>query len=147
MQRITPFLVLTAVLFGAGLVDAVNKNRGGVAVKGHDPVAYFEESRAVKGSQQYTHEWAGATWRFASAENRDQFANDPQKYAPQFGGYCAWAVGHGYTADVDPEAWKIVDGKLYLNYSKSVQKMWEQDRRRWIEAGHANWPKLHRPRE
>jgi hypothetical protein len=83
-----------------------------------------------------------ATWRFASAENRELFIKDPQKHAPQFGGYCAWAVGHGYTANIDPEAWRIVDGKLYLNYSKGVQKMWEQDRGRWIEAGHANWPGL-----
>ena len=85
----------------------------------------------------------GAKWYFASAANRDAFAKNSQKYAPQFGGYCAWAVSQGYTAGIDPEAWKIVDGKLYLNYSKSVQKMWEQDVPGNIRKGNENWPKLH----
>ena len=142
MLPVVTALVMTA--FAAAPVDPVNKTRGGVGLKGHDPVAYFEQGRAVKGSPQFTSEWMGATWQFSSAANRDLFAKEPHKYAPQFGGYCAWAVGHGYTANIDPEAWRIVDGKLYLNYSKSVQKMWEQDQRRWIDAGHANWPKLHK---
>jgi YHS domain-containing protein len=132
------------VVSAASPVDAVNKNGRGVALKGYDPVAYFNQGRPVKGAAEFSHGWMGATWYFSSSANRDLFAADPERYAPQFGGYCAWAVSNGYTADVDPEAWKIVDGKLYLNYSKSVQKMWERELVERIEAGHRNWPKLHR---
>jgi hypothetical protein len=83
-----------------------------------------------------------ATWYFASAGNRDLFAADPDKYAPQYGGYCAWAVSQGYTAKIDPEAWKIVDGRLYLNYSKDVQAQWSEDIPGNIAQGDANWPKI-----
>jgi hypothetical protein len=125
-------------------VDPVNKNSQNVAIKGYDPVAYFTQSKPVKGSAQFTHAWGGATWWFATASDRDMFAAEPAKYAPQFGGYCAWAVGHDYTADTDPEAWKIVDGKLYLNYSRDVQKKWEKDQAKWIEDAMRNWPGLHK---
>jgi hypothetical protein len=86
----------------------------------------------------------GATWRFASAEHRDMFAASPEQYAPRYGGYCSYAVSQGHTASIDPEAWKIVDGKLYLNYSKGVQKMWEKDQAGYIGKADANWPGLHR---
>lgn len=122
--------------------DPVNKNLFGTALQGYDAVAYFKEGRAVKGRSDFRTDWMGAKWYFVSAANRDEFAANPEKYAPQFGGYCAWAVGHGYTANIDPEAWKIVDGKLYLNYDKRVQRMWEQDQADWIKKGHENWPKL-----
>jgi YHS domain-containing protein len=115
---------------------------GGVAIEGTDPVAYFDEGKPVAGSSEFEHEWMGATWRFASAENRDRFAADPEKYAPQYGGYCAWAVSQGYTAKIDPAAWKIVDGKLYLNYSKDVQTQWSVDVPGNIAKGDANWPKI-----
>ena len=85
----------------------------------------------------------GAKWWFANASDRDRFASTPKEYAPQFGGYCAWAVSNNYTADGDPEAWKIVKGKLYINYSKTVQKKWEQDVDKRIEDGVHNWPTLH----
>ena len=114
----------------------------GTAIEGYDPVAYFEEGKPVEGDSDYTHEWMGATWYFASAANRDLFAADPEKYAPQYGGYCAWAVANGYTASIDPEAWRIVDGRLYLNYSKQVQADWEQDVPGNIARGDANWPKI-----
>jgi len=114
----------------------------GLAVSGYDAVAYFTEGRPVEGSDDFTVEYDGAVWRFASAENREAFASDPAKYAPQYGGYCAWAVSQGYTASTDPEAWKIVDGKLYLNYSQSVQQKWAQDIPANITAGDANWPKV-----
>jgi hypothetical protein len=115
---------------------------GGVAIEGTDPVAYFTEGRPVEGSSDFEHEWMGATWRFVSAANRDLFAADPDKYAPQYGGYCAWAVSQGYTASIDPEAWKVVDGKLYLNYSKDVQTQWTQDVPGNVTKGDANWPKI-----
>jgi hypothetical protein len=85
-----------------------------------------------------------ATWLFSSAENRDRFAADPQKYAPQYGGYCSYAVSQGHTASIDPEAWRVVDGKLYLNYSKGVQKKWEMDTTGYIQKADQNWPGLHK---
>ena len=113
---------------------------GGVAIEGADPVAYFLDGRAMAGSSDFTHDWDGAEWRFASAANRDRFAAEPERYAPRYGGYCAWAVSQGYTADIDPEAWTIVDGALYLNYSKSVQATWAKDIPGNIAKAEANWP-------
>jgi YHS domain-containing protein len=127
------------VVFAGGLKPLVNSS-GGVALKGYDAVAYFTEGKAVQGQAQFTFTWNGSVWRFASAEHRDLFMAMPEKYAPQFGGYCAWAVSQGYTADGDPEAWRMVDGKLYVNYSKRVQKRWEKDIRSNIAKGNANWP-------
>ena len=134
--------VTLAVRSASAAVDPVNKNIFGTALKGYDAVAYFKESRPVKGKDEFRHDWMGAKWYFVSAANRDEFARNPEKYAPQFGGYCAWAVAHGYTASIDPEAWRIVDGKLYLNYSKDVQKKWEADIPGFIKQGNENWPKL-----
>ncbi len=113
---------------------------GSVAIEGADSVAYFTEGRHVEGSRDYTHVWNGATWRFASAENRDRFAAEPERYAPQYGGYCAWAISQGKTAGIDPENWNIVDGKLYLNYNASIQERWEADIPGFIAKADANWP-------
>lgn len=115
---------------------------GGVAVDGTDVVAYFTQGAPVAGSAEFTHDWSGATWRFASAANRDAFAAEPAKFAPQYGGYCAYAVSEGYTASTTPEAWKIVDGKLYLNYSRRVQRRWAKDIPARISSADANWPKV-----
>ncbi len=112
------------------------------AVEGHDPVAYFTEGRPVKGSRDFTTKYQGAEFRFASRENLDTFLADPEKYAPQFGGYCAWAVSEGYTAKGDADYWAIVDGKLYLNYNKNVQNLWEQDRAMHIDRANTNWPEV-----
>ncbi|NET11347.1 MAG: YHS domain-containing protein, partial [Symploca sp. SIO2B6] len=112
----------------------------GLAIEGTDPVAYFTQSEAVPGSEEFAYEWGGATWRFSSAENRDRFAANPEQYAPQYGGHCAWAVSQGYPAPIDPEAWKIVDGKLYLNYDKRVQSRWERDIPGNIAKADQNWP-------
>ena len=131
------------VASSAVAVEPVNKTFfGGVAIDGYDPVAYFEQGEPVEGSRSHTHEWQGATWRFANAENRDRFAAEPEKYAPQYGGYCAWAVSQGKTAGIDPDAWKIVDGKLYLNYNAKIQKRWEGDIPGNIAAADSNWPTL-----
>ena len=115
---------------------------GSVAIKGYDPVAYFLEGQPVKGSRDFTVTWNEATWQFASASNRDLFAQNPTAYAPQFGGYCAWAVSQGYTAGIDPAAWKIVAGKLYLNYDREVQEKWMKDIPGLIEKAEKNWPLL-----
>jgi YHS domain-containing protein len=96
--------------------------------------------RQASGEHEY--EWNGATWRFSSADNLNSFKSNPQAYAPQYGGYCAWAVSQGYTASSDPQAWRIHDGKLYLNYSEGVQKTWAQDVTGNITKADTNWPKV-----
>jgi YHS domain-containing protein len=137
-------LALVAVLLfalPAAAKSPVNKTLlGGTAVKGYDVVAYFEDGRALEGSSDFEVEWHGATWRFASAEHRDRFAADPQRYAPQYGGYCAYGMAKGKAVGIDPQAWTIVDGKLYLNYSKKVQALWEQDVPGYVARADANWP-------
>ena len=120
--------------------DPVFTTRGNVAIRGYDPVAYFTEEKAVKGSREFTLGWQGADWRFASAENRDLFAANPEQYAPQYGGYCAWAVSRNYTAPTDPDAFTLVGGKLYLNYNAKVMEQWLEDRDANIEQADENWP-------
>lgn len=114
----------------------------GIAVDGTDVVGYFTQNAPVAGDANITHDYMGATWRFSSTENRDLFAADPEKYAPQYGGYCAFAVSQGYTASTIPEAWSIVDDKLYLNFSRRVQRRWERDIPGHIAAADANWPSV-----
>jgi len=113
-----------------------------LALSGYDPVAYVEEGRPVEGERAFSHDWQGATWRFASQDHLDRFKAEPERFAPRYGGYCAWAVSQGYTASADPQAWRIVDGKLYLNYSLDVQKTWEQDIPGNIKKADGNWPKV-----
>jgi hypothetical protein len=135
------------VVFGSLLVvsaQKVNTSFTGLAIDGYDPVAYFTDNRPVKGSSDFTFEFEGAKYRFASAANRDTFVKDPSKFAPQYGAFCAYAVSRGYTADTDPFAWKIVDGRLYLNYNAGAQKKWEEDVAGNIRKGDANWPALSR---
>ena len=99
----------------------------GVAINGYDPVAYFTAGKPVAGSADFTTEWNGAVWRFSTPANRASFVNNPEKFAPKYGGYCAYAVSSGYTASTVPEAWTIVDDRLYLNYSVSVRARWRKD--------------------
>lgn len=113
-----------------------------VAVSGADVVGYFSENRHVEGSEEFAAEWNGATWHFASAANRTAFLAEPERYAPQYGGYCAYAVANGSTASTDPEAFTIKDGKLYLNYSQSIMKKWLKDRDHYIVQADENWPGL-----
>jgi YHS domain-containing protein len=141
--RAAAVLFSTVVAFG-GQVDTVNTDGKGIALKGYDVVAYFQQSRPVKGSSQFSYQWMDATWQFSSAQNRDLFAADPQRYAPQYGGYCAYAVSHGHTASVNPIAWRIVDGKLYLNHDKLVHRLWGRDAPGHIQKADKNWPDLHK---
>ena len=112
------------------------------AVGGYDPVAYFTDRKPVACKSDFTHQWKGATWRFATEKNRDLFKAKPEAYAPQYGGYCAWAVSQGYTAKGDPNHWKIVDGKLFLNYDAGVQRNWEKDIPGHVTNANRNWPKV-----
>jgi YHS domain-containing protein len=122
----------------------VNQSADGIAIQGYDPVAYFTDHMPVKGSPEFWVRWRGAIWLFASIEHRDAFFRDPDKYAPQYGGYCVFGVSEGHTAPVDPLAWKVIDGKLYLAYSKKVQDMFLQDPLNRIQKADKNWPNLHK---
>ena len=142
--RLTIAVCVTAAGIGAvaaaGPQPPVNVSRDQLALRGYDAVAYSTTGQPTQGSTSFEHRWNGAVWRFSTAANRDQFAKEPERYAPEFGGYCAYAVSRGYTADGDPDAWRIVDGRLYLNYSKRVQRLWEADIPGNIAKGRQNWP-------
>jgi YHS domain-containing protein len=140
-------LIALAILAFAlpAAAQAIN-GKDGLALKGYDAVAYFGEGKLVAGSPSFIHRWQGVEWRFASAANRDAFAAEPEKYAPQYGGFCAWAVANGYTAEIDSAAFRIVENRLYLNYSKSVQRDWEKDVPGNISKANGNWPKLSAPK-
>jgi YHS domain-containing protein len=114
------------------------------AIQGYDVVAYFNESKPVKGKKEFLTNYAGETWHFASAENLKSFQTSPEKYMPQFGGYCAYGMSRGYKAKTDPEAWTIVDGKLYLNYNLEVRKIWNEKQDEFINKANTNWPTVKR---
>jgi YHS domain-containing protein len=140
------FLSLALLLAGlAGTAQAgtpVFQDAAGIAIKGYDPVAYFTDGKPVVGKAEITHSWQGATWRFASTEHRDAFAKEPTRYAPQYGGYCAYGVAKGAKAKIEPEAFSVVDGKLYLNYDLGIRKDWEKDVPGFIAKANQNWPTL-----
>ena len=123
----------------AAAKPAVYSDDGKVAIKSADAVAYFTLAKATKGSPDYAHEWGGAKWHFVNAAHRDTFAANPEKYAPQFGGFCAVAAAAGRSVKVDPAAWSIWHGKLYLNYSKRVTERFERDPERYLERARTNW--------
>jgi YHS domain-containing protein len=134
-------LIFVLLACSAG-VAPINVDADNIVIKGYDPVAYFTMGHPVKGKKEYQLEWHGAKWLFSSQENRAMFQENPEKYAPRYGGYCAYAVSRGTTADIDPDSWAIVDGKLYLNLNKSVQNLWNQDRQGYIQKADRNWPQL-----
>lgn len=139
------FVLLTLALWPIATpaeAQLVNRSRSGLAIDGYDPVAYFTEGRAVPGNPSIEFTWNGTRYRFSTAANRERFEKDPAAYVPQYGGFCAYAVSRGYTASVDPDAWAVVDGKLYLNYSKRVQRLWQEDVPGNISKGDQNWARL-----
>jgi YHS domain-containing protein len=114
---------------------------GGVAIMGYDPVAYFTEGRVMKGSEEFSYDWLGTPWYFASSKHRELFIGEPTKYAPQYGGYCAGEVAsNGVTINIDPEAWAIIGGKLYLAYSKEFMAKFKANPSDILAKAEANWP-------
>lgn len=113
---------------------------GGIAIDGSDTVAYFAGNGPVAGSSEFSTQWRGATWLFSSAENLATFEANPEAYAPQYGGYCAWAAAQGYIAPTHPNAWSIYEGKLYLNANRNIRRRWERDIPGFISQADANWP-------
>jgi hypothetical protein len=136
------FSFVLSILTGFGGSAAGEPPAGDLAIKGYDPVAYFKDGKALEGSQSFTFRWHDLTWHFSSAENRDLFTAGPEKYAPQYDGYCAWAMTEARKAQTDPEVWKIVNGKLYLNCSRSAYEKWSRDIPGNIKKADENWLKL-----
>ena len=112
------------------------------AIHGYDPVSYFSEHKPVKGDKNYKMNWNSATWYFASQKNLELFKLNPQMYAPQYGGYCAYGLADGHKASTDPQAWTIVNGKLYLNYNKEVQGYWNKKQGEYILTADKHWPDI-----
>jgi YHS domain-containing protein len=137
------FSFLLLLLVGFGSIAGGKSSAQEVAIKGYDTVAYFNAGNAVKGSEAFTFQWHGMTWYFSAKENRDLFAKGPEKYAPQYDGYCAWAMSEGRKSITDPEIWKIVDGKLYLQCSRSAFEKWSKDIPGHIKKADANWLKMY----
>jgi YHS domain-containing protein len=136
-------------IWGIGICSTSAKagdffERNNLAIEGYDPVAYFTEKRAVKGSLEFRSDFQGSTFQFASAAHRDAFAADPSKYAPQYGGYCAYGMAKGYKAAIDPAAFTVVSDKLYLNYSETVRSQWLSDIPGYIRRADVNWPDVMR---
>ena len=133
-----PTLASVAVA-GSDSVPAVN-SADGIGLKGYDPVAYFVNGKPLKGLDQYSLPWKGVTYRFASAQNLESFKATPEKYLPQYGGYCAYAMSLNRIADIDPSRWAIVDGRLFLNNGLFAQALWSRDKSGNISSADHNWP-------
>ncbi len=142
MTGLRVLIMLFAVWFVGPAHASQQFERNGLAIEGYDPVAYFTERKPVKGAPEFRTEFQGATFQFASADHRERFAADPEQFAPQYGGYCAYGTAKGYKAKIDPEAFTVVQGKLYLNYSDAVQTRWLSDIPGYIQQADANWPEV-----
>ena len=132
------FFALTNVIVSAQKAEVFSTSAG--AIKGYDPVAYFTVNKPVKGDPNISFRWNEADWHFASQANLETFKSSPEKYAPQFGGYCAYGVSDNHKAPTEPDALTIVDGKLYLNYNNDVKSVWSKDRAGRIEKANELWP-------
>lgn len=137
------FLVLPACTNQDGnerVAEDVLVNVTGVAIEGYDPVAYFTEGGATRGSAEFSVEWNGARWWFASADNLAAFQSAPETYAPAYGGWCAYGVAEGYAAETDPvNGWTIHEGRLYLNWDASITQKWRGDVRNYLQSSESNW--------
>ncbi len=148
MQAITFKFICTLLLLTVSALSIASKpeiyshKRKG-AIKGTDVVAYFSlqpGEKAIKGSKEFTHKYKGATFRFVNQANLDTFKATPEKYVPQYGGYCAFAISKNFTTSIRPDSWRIIEGKLYLNHNKSSQRTWDKNMSERIAAADANWP-------
>jgi YHS domain-containing protein len=136
------FVPFIATPLLAGTKSLVNVDKNNLAIQGHDPVAYFTENKPVKGKTEFKSVRQGATYYFASAENKARFDKEPDKFEPAFGGFCAYGVSRNKLVEIDPEAFQIVDGRLLLQYSKSVRNDFNKDPQGNLTKANANWPSL-----
>ncbi|MFT6254673.1 MAG: YHS domain-containing protein [Granulosicoccus sp.] len=148
---ISTFSILLFSAFNAHAAEKINTlekagffgyEPSGIAIRGTDTVAYFTQGKPVKGTDKFTTEWQGATWKFSSQEHLDLFIATPEKYAPQYGGYCAYGVYKGNLVKIEPENWTIIDEKLYLNFNDGIQGAWEKDIQGFIKAADAKFEVL-----
>jgi hypothetical protein len=146
-SEVFTFFILCLIVMHSALVNTaesielVATESSGVAIKGYDTVAYFTEGKAIKGNPEFTYTWHDAQWQFANAHRRDLFAADPERYAPQFGGFCSNALTVGKVVAADPEQWTIVDGKLYIKYNSSSRDRWRDNKAAKIEQANETWAK------
>jgi YHS domain-containing protein len=140
MKKIILMLFVTAV---SVQIQAQNQYlKSGVAIQGYDPVAYFESSKAIEGNKEINAEYNKAIYWFSSEANKALFLKNPEKYVPQYGGYCAYGVSENHTSPTDPKAFTIVEDKLYLNYNLKVKELWTKEREERIKKANENWKKL-----
>jgi len=139
IKRIFMSSSLTLLAAAGGGTPAGMAGADAIAIKGYDAAAYFKDGKAIKGRPSFSFRWHNMTWHFFSEENRNLFAAAPQKYAPQYDGYCAWALTEARKALTDPEVWKIVDGRLYLNCSPAAYEKWSRDIPGNIKKADENW--------
>jgi YHS domain-containing protein len=145
VRRVRILTALALFLFSgwSHAIDGINvSSNSGLALHGYDPVAYFVSSEPTPGDDAFIQVYQGISWRFANEENKQAFAESPQKYMPQYGGHCAYAASKNAIADIDPAAWTIHNDKLYLNYSKSVRSKWRVNRDSNIQKADGYWPLL-----
>ena len=137
-------IVLALLVASTSLIVSAQKSevftKSGTAISGYDAVAYFKEGQATKGTDQFVYNWNGANWYFSNQQNLDSFKTSPQKFAPQYGGYCAYGMYEGHKAPTDPNAWTIVNGKLYFNYNLEVRELWRDKKEEKIETADTKWP-------
>ena len=137
------FILMAAISFSVSLANAQRSEIflvDGVAINGYDVTEFFTQSRVVRGKKRFQYEWNGAKWNFVSEKNMIAFQRSPEKFAPQYGGYCAYGTAEGHKAPIRPDTWTVIDGKLYFNYNQSVKKIWEKDREHFIAEADKNWP-------
>ena len=149
MKRLLLTIILPSIIYSLGYtslmaqgnMENVYSNSSG-AIEGYDPVAYFTEGKPVEGKESITYDWKGATWHFSNEEHKSMFMENPEKYAPEYGGFCAYAVSQGAKAEIDPAAWHIEGGKLYLNNNKDIQEKWMENKKELIKEADKNWKEL-----
>jgi len=135
-------IIIFSVITHVSAQKAEVYSPGGKAIKGYDPVAFFTQSKPVMGADSLSYSWNGATWLFSSRQDLDRFKAEPMKYAPQYGGYCAYGTSQGHKAPTEVDTWTVVDGKLYFNYNKKVKEMWVKDQPGYIQKADIQWPQI-----
>ncbi len=142
MKRIIVILLLVIAGYQATAQKAEIFSPGGIAIKGYDAVAFFKQSKPVKGLDKYSYQWNNATWLFSDEESRAAFKAAPEKYAPQYGGYCAYGASEGHKAPIETDTWSVVNDKLYFNYNKKVKEIWQKDEENLIKIADQKWPAI-----
>jgi YHS domain-containing protein len=143
MKKIIPIVALAFfTMLNAHAQQSPVYIANGHAIKGYDPVAFFTLSRPVKGEDSLAWSWKGASWLFSSRANLESFRANPEKYAPQYGGYCAYGTSQGHKAPTETDTWTVLDDKLYFNYNSKVKEIWKKDRAGYIKTADQKWPDL-----